>query len=49
MIIERDTHCIPNDEELYQMDNLLAFLDQHEVLIRDRITSTFEVFSDGKV
>lgn len=41
----RERHCIPNDDELYQIDNFLEFLDHRETLIRDRITSTFEDFS----
>lgn len=40
-----ERHCIPQDENLYVVENFLEFIDAREALIRQRIFETFEDFS----
>lgn len=44
----RERHCIPDDETLYEMDNFLDFLEKREELIRERVTETFEDFTEKR-
>ena len=40
----RETHCIPSNEELYQLGNFPQFLEAREALIREKVVETFEEF-----
>lgn len=41
----RERHCIPGEEELYEIENFAEFLEEREELIRTRVTETFEDFT----
>jgi hypothetical protein len=44
----RERHCIPRDESLYQVENFLEFLDARDQLLRERVVSTFQDFTQER-